>query len=138
MTEPNSIIGPFTDAEQRRADLNVKDNAMYIQGSGHPNYPGGPIDTERERREEELHADATLLMELARRISELQTWIATLTPTSNQGVDATAVAAAFAEEFHNSVEEDAREMSPEAVRDWCRAQAAKGIDGFMDGIHKMA
>ncbi len=139
MTEPSGFIAPFTAAEQRQAEFIVKENAMLGTGQNNPNYPfRSAADAERERQDEELYADAMLLMEAARRITDLQEFLASLTPVSNGGVDATAVARAFAEEFHSSVEEDCRKISPEAVRDWCKAQVNRGPARLFEQIDGMA
>ncbi len=122
MSEHNYGIGYLTPAEKRRSELTMKENTMLPTGASNPNYPS-VVNAENERRQDELHADSTQLLEVARRIADVQEFIGTLTPTSNEGVDATAVAAVFAEEFHNSVEEDCREISAEAVRDWLASQA---------------
>lgn len=100
----------------------MTDSYPFPTAGLHPLHPCN-VDRERERRDEEDHTDATLIMEAARRVAELQAFLDSLKPNGNKAIDVTQDAQVMVSDLHDYLEESARDISSEAYRDWCKQQA---------------
>ncbi len=135
MSEPSYGIGYLTPAEQRQAELIVKENAMLGTGASNPNFPGN-YNAEHERMAEERDVDALLLLAASTIAGNLETFLNSLTP-GTEAQSATYDALDMAQTLQAHLLEQAQALSPESFKDFCRREAAESMAGFMDELRGM-